>query len=155
MRAQVQGPDVSTTNRADGILFLHLRRDTNGIVLLDSNVRPGRLKPQASRGDIEFETASAGDAGDAGDAGILDRGLIQDPLVQRFEYEDPESPGRIKVKIVERPSAEFFIRVPNREAAKTIRFYRKPRQEPGRLAPQAARELISEVILPGKEAKAP
>jgi len=134
---------ASVAPQADQIVFLHLRRDAAGVTLLKTATRPGRLKPQPpglNTGPLEYELASASDA-------VLATGRLLDPLLQRLEYEDPAQPGQLRQKIVERPEAQFTLRVPHHAAARLIRFYLRQPATPG-LSAQSTREMIAEISLP-------
>ncbi len=102
------------------ILFLHLKI-TNGVVrLVDSNIVPGRLKPAVSAekpGDLYLELISTNRL-------TVWTGVVPDPLVRRYEYEDPDHPGQLKVKEVKLDQADFTIRVPERGEARQLNIYR-------------------------------
>ena len=123
------------------ILFLHLRLDTNGVALVSRTVRPGRFKGESSRGAIEIEVGD-------GAGRVLYRGRARDPLVERFEYEDPDEPGKILVKEVRLQSGEMMLRLPRREEARVMRVYRRRAAAVGEIHPQATtREFLGEIVL--------
>jgi hypothetical protein len=102
------------------ILFLHLAI-TNGVVrLVESTAVPGYLKPAVTAekpGDLYLELIAT-------NALPVWTDVVPDPLVRRYEYEDPDHPGQLKVKEVELDQAEFTIRVPGRKEAKQLNIYR-------------------------------
>jgi hypothetical protein len=130
---------VFAQQSGDRILFLHLERGVQGIHLLESQLRPGKLKPTAGQGILDFEAVNA-----AGD--VVHSGRCADPSAERIEYVDAIEPGRLRSMRVEREQAEFVIRVPA-NGSRSIRFYQRA-QEPDRLGAQSVRRLISEIEIP-------
>lgn len=104
----------------DGIVFLHLRLKDNTISLLEYNVRPGTLKKSRlvnNHAGISFEVLS-------GNNSTLFVNTVNDPSVQHYEYEDPNSSQRLIRKEVIQNDVEFFLRVPYNNDMRRIRFYR-------------------------------
>jgi hypothetical protein len=122
------------------IVFLRLRRDTNGVTLLKATVHDGHLKTAFARGPLEFEVARS-------DGVILQTGALKDPTITRLEFEDPEHPGEIRVREIKRDSAEFMLRVRFEAAASILRFYKSAESMPGKLGAKADRQLIGEIPL--------
>lgn len=118
------------------IQYLHLRRDAEGVTLLGASAYRGQMKPEVQGGPLEYET----------DEGF--RSGLPDPLLQRYEYEDPSEPGRIRSLHVERASAEFTIRVPGRMTGQNLRFFQRHVPRSGELAAQGAREFLGEIRVP-------
>lgn len=140
----------STTNSAatlqgvgERIVFLHLRRGPEGVTLLHTTVRPGRLKALPSNGAFQFEVIN-----DAGT--VLQSGAMRDPASKRLEYEDPEHPGQLIAREVNAGTAEFTIRVSGNSTARAVRFYLKKPAAPGKVTAQANREFLGEVALSSK-----
>ena len=102
------------------ILFLHLKI-TNGVVLLvESTAVPGHLKSAFTiekPGDLYLELISTNPLPVWTD-------VVPDPLVRRYEYEDPDHPGQLKLKEVKLDQAEFTVRVPGRKEARQLNIYR-------------------------------
>lgn len=102
------------------ILFVHLKI-TNGVVrLIESKAAPGHLKPiivAEKPGDLCLELTST-------NGPPVWTGVVSDPLVRRYEYEDPDHPGQLKVKEVKLDQAEFTVRVPGRKEARLLNIYR-------------------------------
>ena len=76
---------------------------------------------------------------------------IDDPSVQRQEYEDPQQPGALRSKRVQVDDIEFVVRAPLTVGARYIRVYRKEKgtqaATPGASAP--AQKLLARIELPG------
>jgi hypothetical protein len=131
------------------ILFLHLRL-TNGVVhLIASTTVPGRLKPAIATekpGDLYLELVSTNSL-------TVWSGVVSDPLVRRYEYEDPEHPGQLKAKEVKLDQAEFTVRVPGRTEARQLNIYRlePPATQSGMAASRPTRTLMGTIQLPGPE----
>jgi len=70
-----------------------------------------------SRGEIQYELL--------GESGVMLQGAITNPLVQRFEYEDPDNPGKLISKTVNWIEATVNLRVPYSAAIKELTFYRE------------------------------
>ena len=125
----------------NGLVFLHLKVDTNGVALVSRTVRPGRYKGGPTRGALEYEIGD-------GAGRVLFQGRARDPLVERYEYEDPDEPGKIRVKEVRRESAEIVVRVPRKDEARVMRVYRRRPAAPGEIQAQSTtREFIGEIKL--------
>jgi len=104
----------------DGIVFLHLRLKDNTISLLESNVRPGTLKEsRAVNNDIGISLEVLSENGSP-----IFVNTVNDPSIQHYEYEDPNSSQRLIKKEVIQNDVEFFLRVPYFKDMRRIRFYR-------------------------------
>lgn len=125
----------------DSILFLHLRRDPNGISLLRTESRPGQLKPQSRGGVLSFEVSSP-------DQPTIHTGHLDDPLSQVIEYPDASDSGQLRTELLTRDSAEFTLRLPGKSAGRTLKFFRRAALENGRLKTLASPELIGEIAIP-------
>ncbi len=107
-------------NQGEQILFLHLKITNNVISLMESTAATGHLKPTIiteKQGDLYLELTSTNSLPIWTDA-------VPDPLLRRYEYEDPDHPGQLKVKEVKLDQAEFTIRVPGRKEARRLNIYR-------------------------------
>jgi len=107
-------------NQGEQILFLHLKITNNVISLMESTAATGHLKPTITaekQGDLYLELTSTNSLPTWTD-------VVSDPLVRRYEYEDPDRPGQLKVKEVKVDQAEFTIRVPGRNGARQLNIYR-------------------------------
>jgi hypothetical protein len=102
------------------MVFLHFRLKNDTITLVKSAIRPGVVKQRRQaekRGGIYFEAVSS--------AGLsLWNGVMDDPTIQRLEYEDPSQPGQIKINQVQLKETEFVIRLPFKPELHRVEFYR-------------------------------
>ncbi len=127
------------------ILFLHLKI-TNGVVrLVESTAVPGHLKPAVTAekpGDLYLELNSTNRLPVWTD-------VVPDPLVRRYEYEDPDHPGQLKVKEVKLDQAEFTVRVPGRKEANQLNIYRldQPAVKSATAASSQTRTLLGSIEL--------
>jgi len=114
----LSGVATAADKSNERILFLTLQFDNTSVNLVNSRIVPGHLKTNrgAVTGDIEYELKS--------DSALLLQGAIENPLVRRFEYEDPDNAGKLKTKVVTSPSATITLRVPYSTAIKQLTFYR-------------------------------
>jgi len=102
------------------IVFLQFNIDSNSISLTKSTLADGELKKpriKSSGKEIYFEVVSK-------DSQLLSSGNIENPLVRKFEYENPDKPGEILQKIVNLESVEFIVRVDYNNQIDKINFYR-------------------------------
>lgn len=102
------------------ILFLQFSMKGDTLTLIRSEVRPGIVKEQRShefRDGLKYAFRSANGA-------LLLEGTLSDPSVRRYEYEDPENPGRIKSKDITFHNVEFTIRVPYQSKMYALEVYR-------------------------------
>lgn len=113
------------------ILFLHLKADVTGITMVDHILAEGHLKKS------KLPTRSYGLAFQ-----VIDRSeenqfaaIVENPLLKKYEYEDPDRPGELKMKLVYLDEAEFWIRIPLSENMDRVEF----RLEDNRLSPTLAR----------------
>lgn len=100
------------------ILFLHLNADSTGITLLDHIVAEGYLKrsklPTRSYGLVFQVMDRSGENQFAA--------IVENPLLKKYEYEDPDRPGELKMKLIYLDEAEFWIRIPLRENMERVEF---------------------------------
>jgi len=102
------------------ILFLHLKFKDNTITLVKTTIRPGVVKPMLPPKDSDFlyyEVSSSSGV-------LLWKGGIKDPSFVRYEYEDPDQPGKLKVKEIKLEEAEFTLRIPYNPEFQLIEFYK-------------------------------
>jgi hypothetical protein len=102
------------------VVFLQFHIDSNSISLTKSTMADGELKKTRIRTEskeIYFEIVSK-------DSQLLSSGNIENPLVRKFEYENPDKPGEILQKIVNLESAEFTVRINYNNQIDKINFYR-------------------------------
>jgi hypothetical protein len=128
------------------IIFLHLRIDAGGVSLVDSRTVPGRLKTPRSdqpRGGLVYEVVT-------GQSDVLYANGIDDPLTLKFDYEDPDQPGRLRSKVIRLEQTEFTVRVPAIPEATNVNFYRVERAS-GASAHTASRQLIGSIPLNSSE----
>ena len=95
-------------NSSPQIAFLQLEFDSNGVSLLKATIVDGTLKtPRAKLLSLGYyyEAVSA-------DSTVRYQGTFENPLVQRFEFHDPDNPGEIKIKVVELAKAVVVVRLP-------------------------------------------
>lgn len=114
------GERCQAAESGDGIAFLTLRVTIDTVTLTDWQSVPGKLKKlrhqRATSGLLYKATAAGGE--------VLWQGSVPDPLIQRFEYEDPDNPGVLKAKLVTRDSATVVIRLPANLAVESISFWK-------------------------------
>lgn len=124
------------------IVFLQLHMDQDGISLVNTTVVPGALKQRrgsSKTGDMQYEVLNS-----VGEAVASD--VLSNPLVKRFEYEDPDNPGQLKMKIVELEQTDFVVRFQYADNIDNISFYRlEPSKDPADKA--AARSVVARVAL--------
>ena len=94
----------------------------------------GRAKPgpvQRGLGHLQYEIYS-----DTGELTLS--GSAEDPLHQRFEYEDETQPGTLRAMVIDRPTGSLDLRLPGEARAARILFFREN---------ASGREPAGEVIL--------
>jgi len=107
-------------SQGERILFLHLKITNNVISLMESTAATGHLKPTITaekQGDLYLELTSTNSL-------PVWTQVVPDPLSRRYEYEDPDRPGQLKVKEVKLDQAEFTVRVPDQKEARQLNIYR-------------------------------
>lgn len=134
------------TPSAAQIVFLKFKMTNDTLTLVQSALRPGVLKQKRggeTRGEISYEVRSSSGK-------LLWREAMEDPLLQRFEYEEPANPGQIKIKAVKLNEAEFTLRLPFKPEAHRIEFYRQnsPEANQGRLKASRRVTLGSMLLQP-------
>lgn len=102
------------------IVFLHLQIDSARVTLLDTRTVAGSLK--IPRGDRVYRAVYFEAADKSGK--VVYQGSIDDPLVKRLEYEDPDNPGKLKSKTVILDNAELTVRIPGNMNIESVSFYR-------------------------------
>lgn len=93
---------------ASKIAFLRLLADSTGFRLVDATIVNGSLKSprgESIRKEYSYELVGI-------DSTVLFKGTFENPLNNRYEYEDPEHPGQFLSKTVELTRTEITIRVP-------------------------------------------
>ena len=131
------------------ILFLHLRLTNGAVYLVTSTVVPGHLKSAVTaekQGDLYLELISTNNLPVWSD-------VFPDPLVHRYEYEDPDHPGQLRVKEVKLDQAEFMVRVPVQKEARQLDIYHldQPAAQSGMAVSRPTRTLLGTIALPGQE----
>ena len=108
------------SDRSAGITFLHLRTTADGFDLVEAKTVNGSLRAR------RYDSAKPGLHVELRDADnrVLFQDVYPEPTVTRLEYEDPQHPGKIRVKEIA-PTAEFTVRVPYFAEARTAHFYRR------------------------------
>jgi hypothetical protein len=137
-------------SQGEQILFLHLKITNDVVSLVESTVVPGHLKvPIVSekQGGLYLELTSTNSI-------PLWADVMADPRVRRYEYEDPDHPGQLKVKEVKLDQAEFTIRVPGRIEATHLNIYRleQPAAKSAAAASSQTRTLLGRIELHVPEA---
>jgi hypothetical protein len=132
------------TPSAAQIVFLHFKMKNDSITLVKENVRPGVVKQRRgseARGEISYAMLSSSGK-------LLWSGTMEDPLLQRFEYEDSSNPGRLKIKFVKLKEAEFTLRMPFKPEAERIEFYRQNSPEAAQSRQKASRHVpLGSIVL--------
>ena len=105
-------------------LFLTLRLKDGVVTLEKAKIVAGTLKPQQNSTDekpllISLEQTN----------GIAQWNLtMDDPSVQRLEYEDPQQPGVLKTKLVATDDIEFIVRTPLITGVRHLAIHRQAAQ---------------------------
>jgi hypothetical protein len=102
------------------IAFIHCVIDSTGVVSSDISLAPGRVKeiPRTPEPNgLMFELITS-------DGTIMESGYLDNPLIKKYEYEDPDNPGRLLSKIVHLEKAHFMLRVNVTDHLDHIAFYR-------------------------------
>ena len=131
------------TNPSPQILFLHLVITNQTVSLVDSNLRPGLLKPtpEADSTGLFYEQVSEAGA-------MLCKGSMADPSVHHLEFENPAKPGGLQRKTVQLDKVEFTLRVPFHAAARRVNFFKLPVGPPGTVQPAVTRVSLGSITLP-------
>lgn len=121
--AKLKGEN-SPDSPAEQIAFLHLKVNANGITLLDQILAEGALKrPKSVTGSFGLGVRVLDERG----ASLFEE-VVENPLVKRYEYEDPDNPGQIKSKLVFLDEAEFWVRIPLTSGSNRIEFRQEDRR---------------------------
>lgn len=110
----------SDTRSENKIAFLRFRIDSTTVSLTKSTLVEGHLKKSRTNNsskEIYFEVVSK-------KSKLLSSGNLENPLVKRLEYENPNKPGELLHKIVNFESMEFTIRIDYNSQIDRINFYR-------------------------------
>jgi hypothetical protein len=127
------------------IVFLHLKMRQGKVVLLDQTTRAGSLKQ--SRAAQQYATWTYDLVSPTGE--VLWSGTMRDPSFKRYEYEDPNEPGKIRSKQVLLDDVEFTVRVPHIDSAQRVQFYRSIATSA--VAERPVRQSIGTIILGAAE----
>jgi len=108
-------------------LFLTLRSKDGVITVMKSAVVSDTLKPQrdSAKPDALRITLEKTEGESAWSV------AIDDPSVRRYEYEDPEQPGVIRVKEIKLKETEFIVRAPLVAGVRHLAVYRREPPAPG------------------------
>lgn len=110
----------ASTQAKNQILFLQFRMKGDTLTLVNSALRSGNLKrqrPHEIRNGLEYSFRSS-------DGTVLLEGTLSDQSVRRYEYQDPDNPGRIKFKEITFKDVEFTIRAPYQSSMYSLDVYR-------------------------------
>ena len=105
-------------------LFLTLRLKDGVVTLEKAQLVTGTLKPQQNSTEekpllITLEQTK----------GIAQWSLtMDDPSVQRLEYEDPQQPGALKTKLIATDDIEFIVRTPLISGVRHLAIHRQAAQ---------------------------
>jgi hypothetical protein len=110
-----------TTNQ---FLFLTLRLKNGTVTLEKAQTVAGTLKPQLNSTDERPLLITLEQTKDIAQWSLA----IEDPSVQRLEYEDPEHPGMLKSKLVVIEDIEFIVRTPLITGVRHLAVHRKTTQ---------------------------
>lgn len=133
----------------DGIWFLHFRLTNGQVELVNQKRTPGVLKaPRAARSARTLQLDL-----EAADGATIWSQAVEDPTFKRIEYEDPQQPGRMRVREITTTNVEFTVRVPFRAQARTAVLSRRADRAPakGIAAAPAARLELGRVKLKWEE----
>ena len=127
-------------------LFLTLRYKDGNITLVKSAVVSGTLKPQRNSKkpnalQIQLEKNNGTSVWSV---------VVDDPSVQRYEYEDPQQPGVIRSKEVKLNDVEFIVRAPLVTEVRQLAVYRVDPTAPGAKSSTSATvtNLLVRQVLP-------
>jgi hypothetical protein len=126
-------------------LFLTLRLKDGVVTVVKSAVVSGTLKPQrnSTKSDalhIQLEKNEGESAWSV---------AIDDPSVQRHEYEDPQQPGGIRSKEVKLADVEFIVRAPLLTDVRHLAVYRnEPPASGAKASAVAVKKLLVRHALP-------
>src|SRR5437016_1116683 len=86
---------LAQTNGEPQILSLHLKIQNQTLSVIETNTRPGALKPprDAEAAGLYYEVISSAGA-------ALWKSTMEDPTVLHLEYEEPPHSGKLKRKTV-------------------------------------------------------
>jgi hypothetical protein len=130
------------------IVFLRLRMTQGTITLVGLNVRPGKIKlPRAPSRTMPLSYDLVSSAG-----GVLWTYSMNDPSIRRYEYEDPDEPGRIRMKREMLDTVEFTVRIPYFEGLDRVEFYQTRVPAEGAMS-KAGRRLIGTAVLSSAEGR--
>jgi hypothetical protein len=139
---------AETTNQ---FLFLTLRLKGGIVTLEKASVVSGTLKPQQDSTDAEplLVTLEQADGVERWSF------AMDDPSIQRYEYEDPQHPGSLKLKLVPVDDIEFIARVPLSVGVRRMAVYRKQKStQPAKAGASAAtKRLLARIELPREVTK--
>ena len=108
---------ASHASAEDQILFVHLKWSTNGIQVLRTDVRLGKLKGRPpSEGRLQIRLADA-----QGQATWT--GLIDDPRRRSYEYPKADSDDQLAQFEVDQEEAELVVRIPFTSGAQEIQVW--------------------------------
>ena len=113
--------DANIAYAQQKILFLHLRMQDDTIKLVGSNVRSGiskQARDLETITGIEYEFRSSSGL-------LLWNGVLEDPSIRRYEFEDSMKSGQITTKEVRLKDVEFTLRVPFKKGMSHVEFYRR------------------------------
>ena len=132
-------------------LFLTLRLKGRVVTLEKAAIVSGTLKPQVNSTDAEplFVTLEQAEGAESWSL------AMNDPSIQRYEYEDPQQPGVLKSKIVQVDDIEFIVRTPMTPGVRRIAIHHMDKSakaaSPG--AAPAAKKLLARIDLPKEVTK--
>jgi hypothetical protein len=142
---------VPASDGTNQFLFLTLRLKGGTVTLEKASVVSGTLKPQQDSTDAEplFVTLEPAE-GEARWSLAID-----DPSIQRYEYEDPQQSGVLKSKLVQVDDVEFVVRAPLTPGVRHIAIHRKEKSvQPAKAgALPAAKTLLARIELPKEVTK--
>ncbi|MEW6049745.1 MAG: hypothetical protein AB1644_01600 [Candidatus Zixiibacteriota bacterium] len=114
------GSTLGADNAATRVAFLQIHVDSSGVRLESAKVVKGAFKQprgESNRSGILYEVV-------LDDGSVLTSGIVADPLIKRFEYEDPDQPSRLRSKVVALDEAVFTVRIPYNDAVDQVVFSR-------------------------------
>lgn len=132
-----------------GIWHVRLRLTPDTVEVLGAVRTAGVLKEvSVGRGELEFELLRE-------DGTTVSRTVFADPLVQRWEYEEAPGIGTLESLMLDRPSAEFEIRLRDDPASRRLAIYRNrpSRSEAASWRVTDERTKLGEISLPGRDSE--
>jgi len=111
---------AQASDATNQFLFLTLRLKDGQVTLQKAQVVNGTLKPQLDSTDAAPLLVSL----ESTNGAVAWKLAIDDPSVHYYEYEDPQQPGQLKMKVAQDNDVEFVVRTPIKPGVRQIAIHR-------------------------------